>query len=196
MHITLQLLNRNDDELGRLRLQTVRLSAAGAETTAPDLSGQMSRLDQRLILALAQEGMAPVLDPLGVRLAVSRALLAPAPDGVTIPLQVRPISDGGTRDTGQDVPQNGPQGMTSPGAALGAAPVGGPAPGGNGWDDLFVLDPDEDADAASRRSASPFGRPGRKAGGGGNGGLDLWGEAGGWDAVPEEGPTDDEGGWE
>lgn len=194
MHITLQLLNRNDDELGRLRLQTVRLSATGAETTAPDLASQMSRLDQRLILALAQEGMAPVLDPLGVRLAVSRALLAPAPDGVTIPLQVRPISDGETRDAGRDVPQDVPRGMASPGAALGADSAGGPATGGNGWDDLFVLDPDEDADAATRRSASPFGRPGGKAGGG-NDDLDLWGEAGGWGAVLDEGPTGDEGGW-
>lgn len=146
MSIELQLLNAHGDELGRLPMQTLRLAAAGVETAHPDLGDQMARTCNRITRALADEGMVPTLDPIDLRLAVSRALLAPGGDGARIPLPVRPLGEGPSDPAAE------------PGAGnftpRGAEPVDGvpvdDAP--DEWDDLFTLDsPDLGSDAAADR---------------------------------------------
>ena len=125
LDITLQLVNDHNDELGRLPLLTVRVAAPGGETERPDLAAQMAALEERVGLALAQEGMAAALDPLGVRLALSRGLLsAPSEDGsgrnALIPIPVRPLP--------------------APAASSGSTAAPQAPEADAAWDDLFHLE--------------------------------------------------------
>ncbi len=130
MHIELLLTNAHGDELGRLPMQTVRLAASGVGTAPPDLAGEMAETSERISLALAQEGMVPTIDEIGLRLAVSRALLAASPDEVKIPITVRPLENAGTR------PEAGPD--TAYADASEAAAMGTTL-GDDEWSDLFSL---------------------------------------------------------
>ena len=135
MNVELLLLNERCDELGRLPMQTVCVAAAGSTTAPPDLPGDMARMGEHIVLALAQEGMAPALDPIGIRIAVSRALLAPQDGAVRIPLTVCPLGEGPA--------DGGAAGKPSPARPAGPDQVGGDGPGATTeapeWDDLFSL---------------------------------------------------------
>jgi hypothetical protein len=206
MNITVTLVNLLGDEIGDIGLDALRVASAGTETATPNLAGQMSQLIDRLNGALADLSLVPVLAPMAVRIAASRALLEPTPRGIVIPLQVRPADGGEARDVMQDgLRGTAPQGITSQGVTSGAAPgaavTSGPAAGGE-WADLFVLGPDEEAGPAGRDAVPPFGRNGEIAHGGRNAAgadPDLWGNPDGWEALPDEGLMDeglaDEGGW-
>ncbi len=137
MNITVCLLNNLGDEVGNLNLDAVRVAAAGTETVPPDLAGQMAQLTRRLDGALAERDLAPVLDPLGVRIAVSHALLTASPDGVSIPLQIRYL-DGGDQVIRSTA-------SASPGTATDSG----------GWDDLFVLGPEKEEGLSGHGLASP-----------------------------------------
>lgn len=149
MHITLQLLSESGDELGRLRLQTVAVAAPGMETTRPDLGAQMAQLNERLVLALAQEGMTPILDPVGVRIAVSRGLLSPVGDEALIPLPVRVLGDADVVGKA-DYPS-----VVSSITAVSSIPTPNQADArADLWDDLFSLN----ADTPDAGESSPLGK--------------------------------------
>lgn len=183
--IKIALLNRIGDEIGELELENARVPAAGTDMASPDLADQMAQLDRRLYRVLADLDLAPVLDPLAVRIAVSRALLQPTPTGVVIPLQIRPVD-----------------GMPSLGEAHGdTARVPNPARRGDGWADMFALDAEEEA-SSKPMSGPTGGKPGRQAastpGGGDLDDLDRANQLDGWEALGqawEMDDLDDEGGW-
>lgn len=181
--IKIALLNRLGDEIGEVELENARVPVAGTDTASPDLADQMAQLDRRLYRALAELDLAPVLDPLAVRIAVSRALLQPTPAGVVIALQIMP-ADG--------TPQRGE-----------AARVPDPARAGDGWDGMFALSAEEES-FSMPVAGPPGGKPDRQApGGSGGGGLDDLGRANQldeWEALGQawemDGMDDDEeGGW-
>ena len=108
------LINTLGDEVGELELDSVRLVPAGTETVSPDLVGQMSNLLDRVIGALTELDLEPALDPLGLRIVLSRALLNAGPGGVSIPVPIRPLNSG---VSAWDVPKH------SPAAAQGTGPA-------------------------------------------------------------------------
>ena len=67
----------------------------------------MADLETRIHAALEDEGLRLALDPIEVRIAISRALLDAGPtDTVTIPLPVRELPLDGSA-TGAEVPETG-----------------------------------------------------------------------------------------
>lgn len=136
MQIDILLQDPRGDEIGVLELEAVRLVAAGVETAPPDLSGQMAQLVARIGSALAGLNFAPVLDPLGVRIAVSRALLNAPPGGVSILLQVRSVHGG---ETATEAREQTPK----PSSSTVSTNAGGSAP--DEWEGLFALGPEEAA---------------------------------------------------
>ena len=180
MNITVRLLNQLGDEVGDLRLESVRVADAGVETQAPDLGGQMSRVIDRLDAALGEMDLAPILYPLGMRIAVSRALLTASPDGVSIPLQIRPLAGAA----------GGRTALPNAGRAQDAAGSGGE------MDDLFSLGGKEEPGLSGSRQASPDADGARRPDLGANGAadpnrreeLDQWTELGDmWDMGDEGG---------
>lgn len=120
--IDIQLLTQQGDEIGRLVLPDIALSApgeAGPGPIRPQLGSQMDELNERVMAALAQENMGLTLDPLSTRIAISRALLTlDTADHILIPLVVQEKSR-----FSDDLPQ----------------PHRSPATSEN-WDDLFPSD--------------------------------------------------------
>lgn len=134
MQIDILLQDPRGDEIGTLNLEAVRLAVAGMETARPDLSGQMAQLIARLSEALTRLGFSPVLDPLGVRIAVSKALLGAPPGGVSIPLQVQALCASQAVRT--------PEPAYSPISGAVFAPAAG-SPPADDWQDMFALSPEE-----------------------------------------------------
>lgn len=138
MQIDILLQDPRGDEIGTLNLEAVRLAAAGVETAPPDLCGQMAQMIARLTDALARLGFSPVLDPLEVRIAVSRAVLDAPPGGVRIPLQVQAL--GGSR-AAVGSPNLARSPFPDANIAHGATTAGSPQ--ADEWQDLFALSPEE-----------------------------------------------------
>ena len=177
MNITVTLVNLLGDEIGDVGLDAVRVAAAGGtETAAPDLAGQMSRLTGRLNAALADLFLVPALPPMEVRIAVSRALLKPTPQGIVIRLQVRAMNERATDTAAERQADSG----LSPGT----------------FDGLFDLGAEEEAFT----EASPLpsgGKPAERAIGIGDlDELDRANQLDGWEALGHAWEMDDsEGGW-
>ena len=159
MQIDILLQDPRGDEIGVVKLEAVRLAAAGVESAPPDLSGQMAQLIARLGDTLTGLGFSPVLDPLGVRIAVSRALLDAQPSGVRIPLQVNPVkvnpvSGGGTATGAHEKTPTPEDGL--------GFPTTGPTadgPASDEWQGLFELGTQETAGLNGQGPAAP-GSPG------------------------------------
>jgi hypothetical protein len=75
--ISLLLATPEGDELGRLQLGDVAVADAGEAGGAlrPRLDDEMAQLDERILSAIEQEGMALAMDRIDFRIVVSRALL-------------------------------------------------------------------------------------------------------------------------
>jgi len=141
MQIDIVLQDPRGDEIGVVKLEAVRLAAVGVETAPPDLSGQMTRLIARLGNILTGLGFSPVLDPLGVRIAVSHALLDAQPGGIRIPLHVLPVN-GGVAAMG--LPEQTPKlreqaSKMSPGASSDTTKTTAGGPASDEWGHLFEL---------------------------------------------------------
>ena len=146
MQIDILLQDPHGDEIGTLNLEAVRLAAAGVETAPPDLSNQMAQMITRLNDALARLGFSPVLDPLEVRIAVSRAVLEAPPGGVRIPLLVQSLGSRAAAGSPK------PAWSASPGASIAAGATNASSPQADEWQDLFVLSPEE---AGTGQSLAP-----------------------------------------
>lgn len=93
--LTISLLTKTGDELGRLRLEDVAALPAGASAGTPvreQLELEMDDLCAAVEAAIESENLALLLDALGLRLAISRALLLAEGLGVVLPVPVAPIS--------------------------------------------------------------------------------------------------------
>jgi len=90
--ISLLLATPEGDELGRLQLGDVAVADAGETGGAlrPRLDDEMAQLDERILSAIEQEGMALAMDRIDFRIVVSRALLGDEdPEQIIIRLPVR-----------------------------------------------------------------------------------------------------------
>jgi hypothetical protein len=93
--LTLSLLTEAGDELGRLPMSDVAALPVGASAGSPvreQLEIEMDQLCAAIERAVEHQSLTLAVDPLGLRVAVSRALLlADGPD-VVLSLPVAPIS--------------------------------------------------------------------------------------------------------
>lgn len=90
--INLSLTSPKGDEIGRLRLDDVVVAQPGeaGASERPRLDEAMTHLTDRIGQAVASERMAISLDALDLRIAVSRALMAPTEgDEIVITVPVR-----------------------------------------------------------------------------------------------------------
>lgn len=94
MHtLSLELVTKTGDQLGRLPLEDVVIAAPGELTTAAKPGVQMADIYTHIREAIAKERMKPAMSQMDFEVAVSQAVLStPTGDAITLQLAVEPLT--------------------------------------------------------------------------------------------------------